>query len=188
MARAMLFIPSMKIHAFAAAVFALAVSPALVAVADPAPRGPDFTDHAPTRGADRSVTPSDATNNIEPYDDLEFATDSTRVADDAADQIARAARWLRAHGGYRIVVEGHADATGTNDYNKDLAYRRAAAVRDRLIDAGIPAARIVLVTCGENGATGAPSGVDRRVVLYASTLAPDAIQELSVKTRGAIRQ
>lgn len=39
----------------------------------------------------------------------------------------------------RILVSGHADALGSADYNRDLSRRRAEAVRDALIEAGVQA-------------------------------------------------
>ena len=47
------------------------------------------------------------------------------------------------------MVEGHADARGTNEYNLALGERRAAAARDYLVSLGIPADRMTIVSKGE---------------------------------------
>lgn len=39
----------------------------------------------------------------------------------------------------RILVRGHADTLGSADYNLDLSRRRAEAVRDALVEAGVQA-------------------------------------------------
>jgi OmpA-OmpF porin, OOP family len=41
------------------------------------------------------------------------------------------------YGGATIEVAGHTDSTGNEDYNKDLSRRRADAVRQYLIQAGV---------------------------------------------------
>jgi len=49
-----------------------------------------------------------------------------------------------------IVVSGHADGTGTDEYNQDLSLRRAQAVKGFLIEqAGIPSQRIIVRAYGE---------------------------------------
>ena len=48
-----------------------------------------------------------------------------------------------------IEVEGHADSTGSDDYNLDLSQRRAMSVRNYLADQGVPTSRIVARGYGE---------------------------------------
>jgi peptidoglycan-associated lipoprotein len=50
---------------------------------------------------------------------------------------------------FRVVVEGHCDERGTNEYNMALGDKRANATRQYLIQLGIPAARIRTVSYGE---------------------------------------
>ena len=50
----------------------------------------------------------------------------------------------------RIVVEGHTDSIGTAEYNRALGGRRARAVRDYLVERGIAAERLAIVTHGED--------------------------------------
>jgi OmpA-OmpF porin, OOP family len=49
----------------------------------------------------------------------------------------------------RIVATGHADRVGPPDYNQNLSERRAAAVREALLRAGLPANQITTVGRGE---------------------------------------
>ena len=51
------------------------------------------------------------------------------------------------------MIEGHADSRGTNEYNLALGERRAQPVRDYIISLGIPAARITIVSKGEEAPT-----------------------------------
>jgi outer membrane protein OmpA-like peptidoglycan-associated protein len=54
----------------------------------------------------------------------------------------RIARTLASIDIYDIVIEGHTDSTGSEAYNRSLSLKRAAIVRDRLAEAGLPAGRM----------------------------------------------
>lgn len=47
---------------------------------------------------------------------------------------------------YDVVIEGHTDSKGTNEYNMKLGMRRAVSVRDKLLEFGMDPSRIVGVT------------------------------------------
>lgn len=59
------------------------------------------------------------------------------------------ARWLRTNPNALLLIEGHADERGTDEYNLALAERRARAARDRLVTLGIDGSRILIVSYGE---------------------------------------
>lgn len=78
-----------------------------------------------------------------------FALDS-----DALDGAARArldanAKLLRDHADAQITIEGHCDERGTVEYNLALGERRAQAARDYLVNAGIDASRIQIISYGK---------------------------------------
>ncbi|MEO0080437.1 MAG: OmpA family protein, partial [candidate division WOR-3 bacterium] len=81
---------------------------------------------------------------------VHFDTDSWRIrpADTAA--LNQNARLLLANPSLKIVLIGHCDPRGTAEYNLKLGQRRADAVRDYLVSAGIPGERIVTRSEGEN--------------------------------------
>ena len=83
-------------------------------------------------------------------EDVLFATDSAAVRPDLAGQIRSIAANLVSYPNSRIQVQGHTDNTGTAAYNFDLSQRRAVAVSDILIGAGVPAARLSAVGIGED--------------------------------------
>lgn len=79
-----------------------------------------------------------------------FALDSdTLDAEDQAqlDEIIAA---VKANGGGKIVVRGHADRSGGDGYNMSLSERRAETVAQALIDAGIPADAVRTMGRGES--------------------------------------
>ena len=59
------------------------------------------------------------------------------------------AKWLKSNGSALLLIEGHTDERGTNEYNLALGERRAKATRDYLVSLGIDAGRITVISYGE---------------------------------------
>jgi peptidoglycan-associated lipoprotein len=49
-----------------------------------------------------------------------------------------------------LLVEGHCDERGTEEYNRSLGERRALAIRELLVAAGVPADRVHTVSFGKD--------------------------------------
>jgi hypothetical protein len=156
------------------------------AFADNAPIGPDFVGSAPRSHIDPSLTASGAMNRIDPVDVVAFPLDSADLSSGSLIQIDRSATWLKRHPRFRIVLEGHTDLVGVSPYNEDLASRRVAAVRERLMRRGIPSDRIVLITYGESRAIDPENPEDRRVVMFASDKPVRAIVSAQLGHRHAL--
>lgn len=74
---------------------------------------------------------------------VQFALNSSIITSDYDTEIGRAAAFLRDNPGVVAIVEGHADNTGTAQYNLWLSERRANAVRAMMIDKhGVAASQI----------------------------------------------
>lgn len=73
---------------------------------------------------------------------LHFEFAGTRLTPDSELRLAEIVAELRKRPDERIEVAGHADALGSKSYNQELSLRRARAVADRLVAAGIDAARL----------------------------------------------
>lgn len=78
-----------------------------------------------------------------------FAYDSSTVADGERSKIEEVASFLRSNAGKAVVVEGHCDERGSNEYNLALGERRALAVRAYLVGLGIGAESIQTKSFGE---------------------------------------
>ena len=89
-----------------------------------------------------------------------FKTDETGVADETQDRLSRLAKLLARMEGMSIRVGGYADARGVAEHNAQLSAQRAASVRDTLIRAGIPAARISVEAYGEQFASADEKDLD----------------------------
>ena len=78
-----------------------------------------------------------------------FALDSVVLSEEARGILQKNADWLKNRGTAKVMVEGHADSRGTNEYNLALSDRRAAAVREYVVSLGIAADRVTSVAKGE---------------------------------------
>jgi outer membrane protein OmpA-like peptidoglycan-associated protein len=81
--------------------------------------------------------------------DVLFDVDSAALKPGAYSEINRVAQVLNQYPQTSILVAGHTDSSGTEEYNLALSERRAAAVKNALIDQGVSAVRISPVGYGE---------------------------------------
>ena len=82
-----------------------------------------------------------------------FEYDKADLTDAARAVLQKNSDWMRRWSSTRVMIEGHADSRGTNEYNLALGERRASAARDYIISLGVPAARITIVSKGEEAPT-----------------------------------
>ena len=78
-----------------------------------------------------------------------FGYDEAALSSDAQSALTSSATWLKTNPGYNLLVEGHCDERGTEQYNLALGDRRASIVRDYLVTLGVDTARIRTVSYGE---------------------------------------
>jgi peptidoglycan-associated lipoprotein len=88
-------------------------------------------------------------NADKPLQDVYFDYDKADLRDEARAALQKNADWLKRWAGTKLIVEGHCDARGTNEYNLALGDKRASAVRGYLTSLGIAADRIMAVSKGE---------------------------------------
>lgn len=100
-----------------------------------------------------------------------FPSGRTTLTAGAARQVKAIAAYLAALPGTRVRIEGHTDSQGAPEANQALSRRRAEAVRDALVAAGVEAARIEAVGHGAgrpvaDNATAAGRARNRRVEIH----------------------
>jgi peptidoglycan-associated lipoprotein len=78
-----------------------------------------------------------------------FDYDRAEIRQDQVGRIQGNARFLQQNAGIQFTISGHADERGTQEYNIGLGDRRANTVRQFLIDNGIAANRINVISFGE---------------------------------------
>lgn len=81
--------------------------------------------------------------------DAFFAYDESTLSADAQAALTSSANWLRTNPQYSLLIEGHTDERGTEQYNLALGDRRANTARQYLIALGIEGARLRTVSYGE---------------------------------------
>ena len=84
-----------------------------------------------------------------PLKDVFFDYDKSNIRDDQKAALNDNAGWLKANGGAKVLLEGHCDERGTAEYNLALGERRAKAVKDYLIAAGVAADRVSTISYGK---------------------------------------
>jgi peptidoglycan-associated lipoprotein len=80
---------------------------------------------------------------------IHFEFDQFTLSAEAREILAGNAAFLRANPGQRIVIEGHTDERGSDEYNLALGERRARAALNYLVSLGIAAERLTLLSYGE---------------------------------------
>ena len=82
--------------------------------------------------------------------DAFFNYDEATLDGAAQSALQASASWLRGEGAaYNVLIEGHCDERGTEQYNLALGDRRAYAAKEYLTTLGINAGRIRTVSYGE---------------------------------------
>lgn len=61
----------------------------------------------------------------------------------ARERLARISGIVLAYPDLRLEIEGHTDSIGSDQFNQSLSEKRAASVRDYLVDAGVPISNVI---------------------------------------------
>ena len=81
--------------------------------------------------------------------DIFFEFDKATLTPDAMEILKKNGQWLRTNTDIAIIIEGHCDERGTNEYNLALGERRAESVRTFLVDSGVDQSRFTTISYGE---------------------------------------
>jgi outer membrane protein OmpA-like peptidoglycan-associated protein len=90
---------------------------------------------------------------------VQFATGNAQANAAARESLAKFSGIVASYPGLRFNVEGHTDSVGSVAMNNELSLKRAMAVRDYLIEQGVPASSIdvaglgLSTPIGDNGTT-----------------------------------
>jgi outer membrane protein OmpA-like peptidoglycan-associated protein len=79
-----------------------------------------------------------------------FDTGKSVVKPGAKNTLQKIAEQLKTDEKARVAVEGHTDSVGSDESNQALSQKRAEAVRDVLVAAGVPAEKITATGRGES--------------------------------------
>ena len=95
---------------------------------------------------ERAAVAATAAAGLQP---IYFDFDQSFVRNDAKDVLKANAEWLKANPKVKVRIEGNCDERGTKEYNQALGQRRATGAKKYLVDMGISAKRISLISYGK---------------------------------------
>jgi len=81
---------------------------------------------------------------------VHFDYDKSVVKATEVVKLQEAVKALKSNPNFKLLVEGHCDERGTEEYNRALGERRALAVRAQLIKSGIAPTRLRTLSYGED--------------------------------------
>ena len=79
-----------------------------------------------------------------------FELDRSEIHPDDLDKVEAVAGILAQDAQNKVLIEGHCDERGTEEYNRALGERRALSVRDALSGLGVSADRVRTMSYGED--------------------------------------
>lgn len=111
--------------------------------------------------------------------DVLFDTASYTLKPGAREKLAKISGVVLAHPGLNLKIEGHTDSVGSDEYNQELSENRANAVREFLIDEGLPGSGVTAQGFGKTQPVASNDTADgrqrnRRVEIVVSGAAIDA--------------
>ena len=89
-------------------------------------------------------------NREQPIKMVFFDYDKYSIREDAKQALSADASWLNKFKSVRILIEGHCDERGTEDYNLALGEKRAKSAYDYLLSLGIADARMQTISYGKS--------------------------------------
>jgi len=107
--------------------------------------GPSTT--TPTPSTARPVVQDFAA--IADLTDVFFDFDKYDIRPGDAKTLDANANWLKSNPNHLVLIEGHCDERGTNEYNLALGERRAKSTMNYLVSQGVQANRITIISYGE---------------------------------------
>ncbi len=121
--------------------------------AKPAP-APEAPKPAPAPAPEAAKpAPASETPKAEPVkiilEDIHFDFDKATLTPVAKEILGKNIQTIKANQGMKVQIEGHACAHGPEKYNMALSERRANAVKEYLVKAGIDSDRLATIAYGE---------------------------------------
>jgi len=87
--------------------------------------------------------------SVKDLNDIHFDFDKYDIRAGDAKILDANAQWLKSNPNHLLLIEGHTDERGTNEYNLALGERRAKSAMNYLVAQGVQASRITIISYGE---------------------------------------
>jgi outer membrane protein OmpA-like peptidoglycan-associated protein len=126
-------------------------------VTAPSPIAPAVSEDKVTVSVRRDAAATDAASAAGPrksytFEDVHFDRGAFAIRSEDVERLRVAVAALKEDPSLVLTIEGHTCNLGTGAFNLALGNRRANAVKDYLVSAGVPADRLLTVSQGEAGA------------------------------------
>lgn len=82
-------------------------------------------------------------------DKVYFAFDKSNVNEEGKATLHKQAEWLKSHDSVKIIIGGHCDERGSQEYNLALGEKRADSVKKILVKHGVNCSRIETISYGK---------------------------------------
>ena len=83
------------------------------------------------------------------YEEIYFEFDKSDLLPESQKVLRRKAEFLKDNPDVMVIIEGHCDERGTNEYNLALGDRRASSAKAFLVNLGIAGSRLTCISYGE---------------------------------------
>jgi peptidoglycan-associated lipoprotein len=127
------------------AVFTLLVTAVVLSGCAKRPATTQAAAPAPTGAASSTASTPSGTELA----DIFFDFDKYDIRSGDAKTLDTNANWLKSNPNHLVLIEGHCDERGTNEYNLALGERRAKSTMNYLVSQGVQANRITIISYGE---------------------------------------
>jgi peptidoglycan-associated lipoprotein len=81
--------------------------------------------------------------------DIFFDYDADTIRTDAQATLSKDASYLASHTDAKVVIGGYCDERGSDEYNLALGQRRADSTKNALVEAGVAANRMRVISYGK---------------------------------------
>lgn len=88
-------------------------------------------------------------DHIAGMEQVYFDFDQFTLSAEARETLSNNAKYLQMNNGVQVVIEGHCDERGSDEYNLALGESRAIAAKNYLVSLGISAKRVSVISYGE---------------------------------------
>jgi|SRR6185436_1712066 len=130
-------------------------TPGTMAATQPSTGGPAPAGAAPSQPSGGGAAPTTARpapsefTSVADLKDIHFDFDKYDIRPSDAKTLDGNAGWLKSNPNHLVLIEGHCDERGTNEYNLALGERRAKSTMNYLVSQGVQASRITIISYGE---------------------------------------
>ena len=99
------------------------------------------------RVVEEALSPEEKAKSI--FRDVLFDYDKYSIRPGERPTLDAVSSFLNENMGLNVIVEGHCDERGTNEYNLALGEKRAKSTKKYLVSLGVSPSRVIIVTYGE---------------------------------------